>query len=92
MSKFLHHNDKEDHDNNDYAKAIATHLIFSKDSRTKSPEKKGENAGNKHFLLFSQSFLPYQRQILSFEPYLSCFMQNYRQCFQFGRVNILPVW
>ena len=27
---------------------------------------KGENAGNQHFLLFPQSFLPYQREISVF--------------------------
>ena len=29
---------------------------------------KRENAGNQHFLLFPQFFLPYQREIASFEP------------------------
>ena len=29
--------------------------------------EKGENAGNQHFLLFPQCFLPYQRQKPSFQ-------------------------
>ena len=36
---------------------------------------KGENAGNQHFLLFPQCFLPYQRQELSFELHLFCRLQ-----------------
>ena len=30
---------------------------------------KGENAGNQHFLLFPQCFLPYQRKIAPVEPH-----------------------
>ena len=29
---------------------------------------KGENADNQHFLLFTQCFLPYQGDILPFQP------------------------
>ena len=29
---------------------------------------KGENAGNQHFHLFQQCFLPHQRQVSSFNP------------------------
>ena len=36
---------------------------------------KGENAGNQHFLLFPQCFLPYQIQILPFSPNLNCRLQ-----------------
>ena len=36
---------------------------------------KGENAGNQHFLLFPQCFLPYQRQKSSFELLLLCRLQ-----------------
>ena len=39
-------------------------------------EGKGENAGNQHFLLFPQCFLPYQKLFkLSFELYLFCPLQ-----------------
>ena len=37
---------------------------------------KGENAGNQHFLLFSQCFLLIQRQKSSFGPYLFCHLCN----------------
>ena len=33
---------------------------------------KGENAGNQHFLIFPQFFLPFPKQISSFESYLIC--------------------
>ena len=36
---------------------------------------KGENAGNQHFLLFLQCFLPHHRQISSFEPDLNRHLQ-----------------
>ena len=36
---------------------------------------KGENAGNQHFLLFPQCFLPCQRQKSSFELRLFCRLQ-----------------
>ena len=50
------------------------HLLFTKQSlvltfKTKPFENivgKGENAGNQHFLLFSQCFLSYQRRIRKF--------------------------
>ena len=41
----------------------------------------GENACNKHFLLFPQCFLPYSREKKSFEVYLSC------KSFQFSNVK-----
>ena len=36
---------------------------------------KEENAGNKHFLPFSQCFLPYQRHKSSFEQHINCRLQ-----------------
>ena len=33
---------------------------------------KGENAGNQHFLLFQQCFLPAPEQILNFQSHLYC--------------------
>ena len=36
---------------------------------------KGENAGNQHFLLYAQCFLPYQRQIPLLEPHSDYFLQ-----------------
>ena len=36
---------------------------------------KGENAGNQHFLLFPQCFLPFLLQILVFESHLFCRLQ-----------------
>ena len=33
---------------------------------------KGENAGNQHFLLFPQCFLPFPNQISIFHPHLFC--------------------
>ena len=42
--------------------------------------EKGENAGNQHFLLFQQYFLPLPRQISAFESHLFC------------RLQILSVW
>ena len=44
---------------------------------------KRENADNQHFLLFLQSFLPHQGQVLSFRPPLICCLGN---CFEFERV------
>ena len=41
---------------------------------------KGENAGNHHFLLFPQSFLPFQQKIAPLEQIVVC------KCFQFGKV------
>ena len=35
----------------------------------------GENAGNHHFLLFQQCYLPFQEQISSFESHLLCRLQ-----------------
>ena len=36
---------------------------------------KGENAGNQHFLLFLQCFLPFLKQISSFQFHLICCLQ-----------------
>ena len=36
---------------------------------------KGENAGNQHFLLNPQCFLPFLNQISTFESYLFCRLQ-----------------
>ena len=33
---------------------------------------KGENAGNQQFLLFPQCFLPFPKQILTFQSHLVC--------------------
>ena len=41
---------------------------------------KEENAGNQHFLLFPQCFLPIQKQTLTFELHLLC------------RLQILLIW
>ena len=54
--------------------ACFTAYKYSRDLTTlrKKPfEKVGkeENAGNQHFLLFLQCFLPYQRQISSYNPF-----------------------
>ena len=38
---------------------------------------KGENAGNQHFLLFPQCFLPFPKQILIIQPHLICHLQIY---------------
>ena len=37
--------------------------------------EKGENAGNQHFLLFPQCFLPFSGQISIFQPILFCCLQ-----------------
>ena len=36
---------------------------------------KGENAGDQHFLLFPQCFIPFQRQISIFESHFFSFLQ-----------------
>ena len=36
---------------------------------------KGENAGNQHFLLFPQSFLPFPKEISVFESHSICRLQ-----------------
>ena len=48
---------------------------------------KGENAGNKHFLLFPQSFLLYQRQKLSCMLHLSS-----ANAFNLNKLKIFVVW
>ena len=60
------------------------YTIFTTQSRllttpTKKPFEnivgKGENAGNQHFLLFPQCFLPFTRQISNFQSCLFCCLQ-----------------
>ena len=48
---------------------------------------KGENAGKQHFLLFSQCFLLYQRQKLSF---MLTFILSSANAFNLDEVNFLP--
>ena len=36
---------------------------------------KGENAGNQHFLLFTQCLLPFPKQILIFQSHLFYYLQ-----------------
>ena len=36
---------------------------------------KGENAGNQHFLLFTQCFQPFTKQISDFQSHLFCHLQ-----------------
>ena len=38
---------------------------------------KGENAGNQHFLLFPQCFLPLKKQISIFDTHLNCRVQRF---------------
>ena len=38
--------------------------------------RKGENAGNQHFLRFPHSFLPYQSKIAPFDPLCICFARH----------------
>ena len=49
---------------------------------------KGENAGNQHFLLFPQCFLPFPKQIsiLQLHLFVIC------KCLQFGPVQNFVVW
>ena len=44
--------------------------------------EKGENAGNQHFLLFPQCFLPFSKQNSIFQSHLF----RHLQVFQFGPV------
>ena len=46
--------------------------LFKKESLLKKIVGKGENAGNQHFLLFPQSFVPFPKQILVFQSHLFC--------------------
>ena len=49
---------------------LQSHLTNSMPPRKQSTENimgKGENAGNQHFLLFFQCFLPYHRCIAPFQ-------------------------
>ena len=59
-------------------------LLFIKQSRLlttlyKKPFEnivgKGENTGNKHFLLFTQCFLPFLKQISVIQSHLFCHLQ-----------------
>ena len=51
------------------------HLISLKWIPFENIVEKGQNAGNQHFFLFPQYFLPCQRQIQSFQPNLNCCLQ-----------------
>ena len=64
MSEFLHDDNNENAD----AKAIAIPRVFSENSRAK-------NAGNQHFLLFPQCFLPQQGEKSLFQQCLICHLQ-----------------
>ena len=50
-------------------------------------EGKGENADNQHFLSFPQCFLPYQREIPSFQQH---FFFVICKCFHLDQSKILP--
>ena len=50
-------------------------LITLKKKALENTVGKGENAGNQYFLLFPQSFLLYQREILSFHQCFICCLQ-----------------
>ena len=54
---------------------IPTFNNLEKKKPFESIERKGENVGNQHFLLFPLSFLPYQRKTAPFEPHLNCHLQ-----------------
>ena len=45
-------------------------LTTLKNKHFENIEGKGEDAGNQHFLLFPQCFLPFPEQISIFQPYL----------------------
>ena len=47
---------------------------------------KGENAGNQHFLLFPQCFLPFTKQISKFQSRLFCRL-HMLSILSFGRVK-----
>ena len=47
---------------------------------------KGENAGNQHFLLFLQWFLPFQKQISNFQSCLFCRLLSIRTGLKFCRL------
>ena len=47
-------------------------LTTQKKKALENTVRKGENAGNQHFLLFPQCFTPFPRQILIFQPNLIC--------------------
>ena len=57
-----------------------------KRKNSESIVRKGENAGNQHFLLFPQCFLPYQKS--SYDPQLFCRLQMLSIWFspKFGRL------
>ena len=68
--------------------------------RLKTPleniEGKVENAGNQHFLLFSQCFLLFPEQFLNFQSHLFCRLQMLRTLIQsrilvFGKELMHPL-
>ena len=57
--------------------------------------EKGENAGNQHFLLFPQCFLPFPKQISIFQSHLSpanTFSLNQSEILSFGKELIHLQW
>ena len=59
-----------------YTKQFRLLMTLRKKSfESRSIVEKGEDAGNQHFLLFPQCFLPSKKQILILKPYLVCLLQ-----------------
>ena len=54
---------------------ILTFDRLEKEAFLKTLCEKGENAGNQHFLLFPQCFLPFLKQTLIFQSRLFCHLQ-----------------
>ena len=69
------------------------HLMVLGEKYLENIVGKGENAGNQHFLLFPQCFLPFPKQILIFKLHLICRLQmlSIRTCPTFCRwLNPFP--
>ena len=49
---------------------------------------KGENAGNQHFLLLPQCFLPFQKQVLIFVSSASALNLDWSKILSFNKVFI----
>ena len=78
----------------DIIKPFTTQSRLSTTLRVKTLEnnvEKGENAGNQHFLLFPQCFLPYQREIPPVQLNLNYNLNYHLQKFQFGQVYVFVV-
>ena len=66
-----------------YSKQISGLTLYHTIPTLNDPEKKAfenivgkrENAGNQHFLLFPQCFLPFPKQISIFQSHLLCCLQ-----------------